>query len=67
MRRALGERGEVREALDRKVRQQDEAQRAGQPGLAARFGAEAEELAARLLELEREIERLEAEEGLASA
>jgi hypothetical protein len=62
MAQLIRERDDVDDALKRKLVQQDEAQRAGQPGLAARFGDEAAELSTRLLELQRQIERLEADE-----
>jgi hypothetical protein len=59
----LRDRDDVDDALRRKIQQQDEAQRAGQPGMAAKFGDEADALARRLLEVQEAIERLEAEEG----
>jgi class 3 adenylate cyclase len=58
----LRDRDEADDALRRKIQQQDEAQRAGQPGMAAKFGDEADTLAKRLLEIQEAIERLEAEE-----
>jgi serine/threonine-protein kinase len=63
MAQLIRERNELQDGLTRKLHQENEAQRAGQHGLAAKFGEEAAELGKRLLELGRRIERLEAEEG----
>jgi hypothetical protein len=63
MAQLLRERAEADEAANLKLVQQRESERAGQPGLAAMFGKQAEELAKRLLGIQRQIEALEAEEG----
>jgi hypothetical protein len=57
----LRERDEFDELINVKLQQEAEAQRAGQPGLAERFGVAAAELVKRRIEVQREIERLEAE------
>jgi class 3 adenylate cyclase len=67
MAQLIRERNEVDGALKRKLVQQDEAQRAGQPGLAAKFGDEAGEVSKRLLELQRQIEQRELDERDGSA
>jgi class 3 adenylate cyclase len=63
MERLVRERNEADDATNRQLRQQDEAQRAGQPGLAAKYGEHAAASAARRKEIDREIERLEVQEG----
>jgi type IV secretory pathway VirB10-like protein len=62
MERLVRERSEADDAMNRQLRQQDEAQRAGQPGLAAKYGEQAAASAVRRNELDREIEGLEVEE-----
>jgi class 3 adenylate cyclase len=57
----LREHDELDELINVKLQQEAEAQRAGQPGLAERFGAAAAELLKRRIEVRREIERLEAD------
>jgi hypothetical protein len=59
----LRDRDELDAAIGVKLQQQSEAQRAGQPGPAAKFGEHAEGLTKRLMEVQQEIERLEADEG----
>jgi class 3 adenylate cyclase len=61
--RLVRERNQIDDAIRRKLLQEDEAQRAGQSGMAARFKHEAEALAIRFQEIQREIERVEAAEG----
>jgi serine/threonine protein kinase len=55
------ERDELDELINTKLQQEAEAQRAGQPGLADGFGRAAAELVKRRIEIQREIERLEAQ------
>jgi hypothetical protein len=59
----LRDRDELDTAIGVKLQQQSEAERAGQPGPAAKFGEQAAGLTKRLVEVQHEIERLEAEEG----
>jgi len=63
MERLVRERVEADDAETRHLRQQDEAQRAGQPGLAAKYGEQAAASTARRIGLDREIEQLAIEEG----
>jgi class 3 adenylate cyclase len=63
MAQLLRERAEADDAANLKLVQQKEFERAGQPSLAAMFGNQAEEIAKRLLDIQRQIEALEAEEG----
>jgi hypothetical protein len=67
MRRLLGERDELEAQITTKLQQEAEAQRAGQPGLADGFRRAAEELTKRQIDVQREIERLEAEGDVGSA
>jgi len=57
------DRDEIGAAIDVKLQQESEAQRGGQPGIAAKCREVAEALGSRFQELQQEIERLEAEEG----
>jgi len=56
------ERDDLDVQVETKLQQEAEAQRAGQPGLAAGFRRAAEELEKRRIEVQREIEGLEAQE-----
>jgi hypothetical protein len=67
MAQLIRESNELEDAYGRKLQQQDEAQRAGQPGPAAKFGEQAAELGKRRLEVKRRIEALEGDEGGGSA
>jgi hypothetical protein len=59
----LRDRDELDAAISVKLQQQSEAERAGQPGPAAKFGEQAAVLTKRLMEVQQEIERVEASEG----
>jgi hypothetical protein len=55
------ERDDLDDLINTKLLQEEEAQRAGQPGLADGFGRAAAELGKRRIDVQREIERLEAQ------